>query len=126
MGEEELANAEMSSEVEANYELPDGIDKLLYSAIQQCDIDVRRSLYENIVLSGGTTMYKGLKERISKEMTSLAPASVRVKVVAPQERKYSVWIGGSILSSLSTFQDMWISKDEYEESEPKIVHRKCF
>jgi actin-related protein len=46
--------------------------------------------------------------------------------VAPPERKYSVWIGGSILSSLSTFQQMWISKSEYDESGPTIVHRKCF
>ncbi|TKR82578.1 hypothetical protein L596_016277 [Steinernema carpocapsae] len=42
------------------------------------------------------------------------------------ERKYSVWIGGSILASLSTFQQMWISKQEYDESGPSIVHRKCF
>merc|ERR1712157_268750 len=50
----------------------------------------------------------------------------KIKVVAPPERKYSVWIGGSILSSLSTFQQMWISKGEYDESGPTIVHRKCF
>ncbi|XP_070599031.1 actin, alpha skeletal muscle-like [Erythrolamprus reginae] len=48
------------------------------------------------------------------------------KIIAPPERKYSVWIGGSILASLSTFQQMWISKDEYEEAGPSIVHRKCF
>ena len=51
---------------------------------------------------------------------------VQVKVVAPPERKYSVWIGGSILASLSTFQQMWIAKSEYDESGPSIVHRKCF
>jgi actin-related protein len=51
---------------------------------------------------------------------------MKIKVVAPPERKYSVWIGGSILSSLSTFQSMWISKAEYDESGPAIVHRKCF
>ena len=49
-----------------------------------------------------------------------------VSECAPPERKYSVWIGGSILSSLSTFQQMWISKGEYDESGPTIVHRKCF
>ncbi len=51
---------------------------------------------------------------------------LQVKVVAPPERKYSVWIGGSILASLSTFQQMWIAKSEYDESGPSIVHRKCF
>jgi len=54
------------------------------------------------------------------------PQSMKIKIVAPPERKYSVWIGGSILASLSTFQQMWISKQEYDESGPHIVHRKCF
>ena len=63
---------------------------------------------------------------MTKELSAIAPDSVRVKVIAPPERKYSVWIGGSILASLSTFQQMWISKQEYDESGPAIVHRKCF
>merc|ERR1712216_1057900 len=75
---------------------------------------------------GIVTMYAGIADRMSKEITALAPASMKVKVIAPPERKYSVWIGGSILSSLSTFQQMWISKQEYDESGPTIVHRKCF
>ena len=61
-----------------------------------------------------------------KEITSLAPSTMKIKIIAPPERKYSVWIGGSILASLSTFQQMWISKQEYDESGPSIVHRKCF
>jgi len=104
----------------------EGIHRLTYDSIQKCDVDIRRDLYTNIVLSGGTTMFDGIDKRLNKEMTALAPASVKVKIVAPPERKYSVWIGGSILSSLSTFQDMWIQKDEYDESGPGIVHRKCF
>ena len=64
---------------------------------------------------------------MTKELTALAPSTMKIKVVAPPERKYSVWIdGGSILASLSTFQSMWISKDEYDKSGPAIVHRKCF
>merc|ERR1712038_1948605 len=152
--EAEMANAEMASDLEKNFELPDGtvvqvgserfrtpealfqpsllgleldgIHTMTNSSIKQCDIDIRRDLYSNIVMSGGTTMYRGLKERMSKEMTALAPASAKVKIVAPEERKYSVWIGGSILSSLSSFSDMWITKEEFDESGPKIVHRKCF
>ena len=71
-------------------------------------------------------MYPGLSDRMQKEITALAPSSKKVKIIAPPERKYSVWIGGSILASLSTFQQMWISKQEYDESGPSIVHRKCF
>merc|ERR1711876_126085 len=152
--EAELAKADTSSDIEKNYELPDGqvitvgaerfrcpevlfkpsligkesegIHKLAYESIMKCDVDIRRDLYTNTVLSGGTTMFPNIDVRLTKEMTSLAPASIKVKIVAPPERKYSVWIGGSILSSLSTFQEMWISKDEYDDSGPGIVHRKCF
>jgi len=152
--ESELAKADTSSDIEKNYELPDGqvitvgaerfrcpevlfkpsligkeqegIHKLAYESIMKCDVDIRRDLYTNTVLSGGTTMFPNIDVRLTKEMTSLAPASIKVKIVAPPERKYSVWIGGSILSSLSTFQEMWISKDEYDDSGPGIVHRKCF
>lgn len=71
-------------------------------------------------------MYPGVADRVQKEIVALAPSSMKVKVVAPPERKYSVWIGGSILASLSTFQRMWVTKQEYDESGPSIVHRKCF
>jgi len=104
----------------------EGIHKTSYDSIMKCDVDIRKDLYGNIVLSGGTTMFEGIADRMQKEITKLAPPSMKIKIVAPPERKYSVWIGGSILSSLSTFQQMWISKQEYDESGPAIVHRKCF
>ena len=103
-----------------------GIHETTFNSIKICDVDIRKDLYGNVVLSGGTTMYPGLPERMQKELSALAPSTMKVKVVAPPERKYSVWIGGSILASLSTFQQMWISKQEYDESGPSIVHRKCF
>merc|ERR1712194_748780 len=97
-----------------------------YNSIMKCDVDIRKDLYANVVMSGGTTMYAGIADRLSKEITALAPASMKIKIIASPERKYSVWIGGSILSSLSTFQQMWVSREEYNESGPGIVHRKCF
>jgi actin-related protein len=92
----------------------------------KCEIDVRKELYLNVVMSGGTTMYEGIDTRLASELTTLAPSSMKVKVVAPPERKFSVWIGGSLLSSLSSFSSMWVTKAEYEESGAGIVHRKCF
>ncbi len=71
-------------------------------------------------------MYPGIVARLQKEISSLAPSTMKIEIIAPPERKYSTWIGGSILASSSTFQQMWISKQEYDESGPTIIHRKCF
>ena len=103
-----------------------GIHEACYNSIMKCDCDVRRDLFCNIVLSGGSTMFPGFADRIHQELASMAPRNTRIKVIAPPERYATVWIGGSILASLSTFQQMWISKQEYEEVGPTIVHHKCF
>jgi len=102
-----------------------GYHELVRTSVEKCDIDVRRDLYQNIVLSGGTTMFPNIVERLQGEVAKLLPPTVQPKVVAPPERKYSVWIGGSILSSLTTFQNMWLSKQEYDENGASIVHQKC-
>jgi actin, other eukaryote len=80
-----------------------GIHETTYNSIFKCDLDIRRDLYGNVVLSGGTTMYSGIADRMQKELTSLSPSSMKVKIVAPPERKYSVWIGGSILGMFPSF-----------------------
>ena len=152
--EQEMQIADMSSRLEKTCELPDGqviilgderfrcpevlfqpsligmesegLHKTIYNSIMKCDDDIRKDLYANIVLSGGTTMFPGIAERMQKEISGLAPPKIKIKIIAPPERQYSVWIGGSILASKSIFQQMWISKNEYDESGPSIINRKCF
>jgi len=153
----EIAKAEGAgaSDIERQYELPDGkvltvggerfrsaevlfqpsfmgreaegIHKLTYDSIQKCDVDIRRDLYTNIVLTGGSMMFPGMYKRMLKEMSALAPIEVKIAEQEEREwRKYSTWIGGSILAYIPTFQDMWVQKHEYDETGPGIVHRKCF
>lgn len=104
----------------------EGIHGMVFSSIRQCDIDIRKALYQNVLLSGGSTRLPGLGERLTKELKALAPPSIKIRVAAPPERQYLVWMGGSVLASLATFQASWVSKEEYEEAGPAIVHRKCF
>ncbi|EYU36848.1 hypothetical protein ABFS82_14G305900 [Erythranthe guttata] len=150
--ESETAN-NIPSSVDKSYELPDGqvitvgserfrcaevlfkpsligveasgIHEAVYESIMKCDVDKRKDLYGTIVLSGGSTMFSGFEDRLRKEITGLAPGGTTIEVVAPPERKYTVWIGGSVLASIDIFQKMWITKGEYEESGYEIVHRKC-
>lgn len=86
-----------------------GIHEMIYASIMKCDIDTRKDLYRNVLLSGGSTMFPGMADRMTKEISALAPSSITVKVVAPPERKHSAWMGGSILASLSSFQQVLAS-----------------
>jgi actin-related protein len=149
--EKELKLAEKVSGMEKDYTMPDGevinigserfmapellfspgvigseeepLDELIYRMVQNCDVDLRRDLFSNIVLSGGSTMFPGLKERLHKELVELVPDTTEVKIISPPERRYSVWIGGSILSSLKTFKKLWVTKKEYKENGASAVYR---
>lgn len=145
----ELSTATSSSDLAKNYELPDGkvitfnselfkcpeavfqpvsagmenvgIHKLTYDSIMKCDTDIQQDLYENIVISGGNTLFSGIEDRMKNEIAKLAPDEMGVRIVAPPERGYAAWAGGSILTSLPSFENKWISKDEYEETGPAIA-----
>lgn len=103
-----------------------GIHEVLLTAIRKSDLDLRKTLYSNIVLSGGSTLTKGFGDRLLQEIKAPAPKDIKIRIAAPMDRMYSTWMGGSILASLETFRRMWISKKEYQAEGLRVVHRKCF
>ena len=102
-----------------------GIDEIVFNSIVKCELELRLELYKNIVLAGGCSMFEGLGERLRRRLKEFIPIATPLKVVAPPERKYSAWIGGSIYSQSLQDRD-WMDKMDYDEFGPAVVHRKCF
>lgn len=100
-----------------------GVHDCLVNSIMQADIDLRRILFSQIVLAGGTTMFPGFGDRLLNEVRKhyLSPKDMKIRIAAPPERLYSTWMGGSILASLATFKSMWISKKDYLEHGSNIL-----
>jgi centractin len=99
------------------------VHQVVVDSINRVDLDLRKSLFSNIVLSGGSTQV-GFGDRLLNEVKKLALKDVKIKIYAPPERKYSTWIGGSILAGLNAFKKMWVSAEEYQE-DPDIIHKKA-
>ncbi|KAK1602216.1 hypothetical protein QYE76_018927 [Lolium multiflorum] len=99
--------------------------------IQSSPIDTRRSLYKNIVLSGGSTMFKDFHRRLQRDLKKIVDVRVRasnarlggdakaqpveVNVVSHPIQRYAVWFGGSVLASTTEFYEACHTKAEYEE-----------
>ena len=103
-----------------------GLHEMVIEVLQKAPVDCRRDFMCNIVLSGGNTMHKGIQDRLTEELVAseaIPTSRYKLKVISPPERRSSTWIGGSILASLSTFQNMWISAAEYDEYGPHALVR---
>jgi len=103
-----------------------GIHQCLVNSISKCDLDIRRSLFSDIILAGGSTMHDGFGDRLLVEVRKLAPRDTKIRILAPPERILSTWIGGSILASLATFKRMWVTRKEYDEAGKNAIYRKTF
>ena len=103
---------------------PGGLHEIIATSINMIDEDIRKEVYYNIVLSGGCSMLQGLKERLNEEVVRLSPAGTVVRMVAQPDRKDAVWVGASILASLRTFKEQWVTREEYEEHGGAIIHQR--
>jgi len=106
-----------------------GVHDLISEAVGKCDADIKKELFQNVILTGGNTLFPQFKERLERDLgESVSPSVMKVKIISPAattERRFSVWIGGSILASLGSFQQMWISKKQFAEEGSRIVHTQC-
>lgn len=104
-----------------------GVTQVVTTSVGMTDIDIRAGLFGSVIVTGGNTLLQGFTERLNRELLSKTPPSMRLKLIssAPTERRFNPWIGGSILASLGSFQQMWISKQEYEDQGKGCVERKC-
>eukprot|EP01100_Stratorugosa_tubuloviscum_P015080 TRINITY_DN8463_c0_g1_i1.p1 TRINITY_DN8463_c0_g1~~TRINITY_DN8463_c0_g1_i1.p1 ORF type:complete len:418 (-),score=177.42 TRINITY_DN8463_c0_g1_i1:181-1434(-) len=129
IGTERFSVAEQLFSTNTNIQNSDSlaIQYLVQNSVKSCDLDIRKDLYTNIVVCGGNSLIHGFNERLSRELTNLSTIPTKTKIVPATniEKKYSTWIGGSILGSLGSFQQMWMSKSEYEEHGSRLVERKC-
>ena len=99
------------------------IHDVLLTSILRSDMDLRSTLFSNIILSGGSTLLPGLGDRLLYEVRSQAPERTKIRISAPPERRESSWVGGSILASLATFKNMWVGRSEYEEYGSSVLYR---
>jgi actin-related protein 4 len=103
------------------------IPELIKASLGAVDVDLRGNLLANIVVTGSTTLINGFNDRLNNELTAMYPG-MKIKIHAAgltSERRFGAWIGGSILASLGTFHQMWISRKEYEEHGANIVEKRC-
>jgi len=103
-----------------------GIHVQTVAAINKCDPDLTSTLFSNIILSGGSSLFPGLAQRLQRQVRALAPAGVPVTIIAPAGRQYAAWVGGSVVASLKGSGSAWITRQEYDDCGPAIVHRRCF
>ncbi|VDN59441.1 unnamed protein product [Dracunculus medinensis] len=113
-----------------------GIDKSILMSVSQiaatscgmCDIDIRPTLYSSLMVTGGNSLIMGFTERLNHDLALKCPPTIKLRVNAaptPMERRFGAWIGGSILASLGTFQQMWVSRAEYDDCGKTLVEKKC-
>ncbi|XP_001365268.1 actin-related protein T2 isoform X2 [Monodelphis domestica] len=110
---------------ELGIQLP-GLSKMVPNSILKCDTDIQKSLFGDILLSGGSSLFPGLDDRLMKETEQQAPKDIPIKITAPPDRWFSTWIGASIVTSLSSFKQMWVTSMDYREFGTSVVQRRCF
>lgn len=102
-----------------------GVQELVVESLQRLELESKKELVSNVIVSGGNSLVDNFQRRLNNELLVMLPTSYKIKMPTTNDRQYLSWIGGAVVSALSTFQSMWITKSEYDENGPSIVHTKC-
>ncbi|KAM6097735.1 LOW QUALITY PROTEIN: actin-related protein T2-like [Theristicus caerulescens] len=103
-----------------------GVEGMVLQSVTKCHEHIQSNILRNVLLSGGSTLFQSFKERLLKELQTGVPNKTHVKIILPEDRMYSVWIGASILGSLRAFRNMWATREDYSKVGPTVLQRKCF
>merc|ERR1719402_573224 len=120
MGKQQFSAAEIMFQPSLASKKSCGLHELIYYSVMKCEESLRPELLCNITLSGGNTKFPGFEKRIYTELQKLLPEGTPVKIRALPNRENMTWVGGARLSSLSSFQRLWMTKAEYKEKGPNI------
>lgn len=101
-----------------------GVHELVVNSIKKCDIDIRKTLFNSIVVAGGSSLFSNFNDRLHKSIQKLVSRDINITLLAPKNRKYSCWMGGATVSSLKAFNKMWISKKDFEEEGSRILFER--
>jgi actin len=99
----------------------DGLSSMVFDALQRCAVDLRRQLFGNVILCGGTSCAPGFGDRLHRDLAALASSPVKV---TPAQSKYATWTGGSIMASLPSARSLFMSHADYQEHGSAVVHQK--
>ena len=100
--------------------------EMVFSSIKNADINIKGELVENVILSGGNTLFRGMKERMEYSLEKILPKKMMIKIrMSSNYPQLSCWNGGNIISSLSSFRKMLVTKNDWTEQGKKILHIKC-
>lgn len=103
-----------------------GLHNIIHKSIGACSTFIQDIMYNNIILAGGNTLFPFLSDRLNAELVTLTPPTTKIEINGPPESEYLTWIGGSILASSSNGRQSFVTKSEYEEQGPRVVHNMCF
>ncbi len=104
-----------------------GLHTFLDSSIKKLDLDLRKNLYESIILSGGNTLINGFSERLANELEPLVSDKTKLSITAANsDRTVLAWQGASSITNISSFSKLWISKKEHQEEGDRIFLIKNF